>query len=194
MLIVMQQIVNLFHKETQNTPRFVSRCLQMWCEHKSITSSVHFLFCPHQSYTYTLTNSHISKRMQVSTHPLPTDCVFSLSLPLSCTHTLSLPITHIPTHFSQTRFRWFWGDFMVAVLLMVPVKHETFLFPSNHTHMCCLWAVIEDIHRQSETSGWRQLNQARKSCQVLHWATHTHKFAHLSWIFMVYFTLHLALL
>lgn len=68
---------------------------------------------------------------------------------------------------------------MVDVLLMVPVKHKTFLFPPNHTHMRCLWAVIQDIHRQPETSGWRQLYQPAshvRSCTQLHTHTHTHTF------------------
>lgn len=103
--------------------------------------------------------NRLEKITQVNTHPLLSFCLYSLSL----THSLLWPC----------RFRWFWGDFMVAVLLMVPVKHETFLFPPNRTHMHCLWAVIQDIHRQPETRGWRQLYRARKSCQVLHTHIHT---------------------
>lgn len=98
---------------------------------------------------------------------------YTSSLPLTHTSSHTHTFTHIPT-LSQARLRWFWGDFIAAVLLMVPVKHETLLFPPNHTHMHCLWAVIQDIHRQPGTRSWRQLYQARKSCQVLYWSTHIH--------------------
>lgn len=168
MLIAVQQIVNLFHKEMQNTPRFGWKCA-----HFTRRASVkHIIFA---CDSYALTNAfsrlvwmdarnRLEKRMQVNTHPL-----LSFSLSISQPHRHTHTLTHIPTHF--LRFRWFWSDFMVAVLLMVPVKHETLLFPPNHTHMHCLWAVI---HRQPETKAWRQLYQARESCQVLHWATRIH--------------------
>lgn len=152
MLNVVQQIVNSFHKE--------AKWPQIWLKMVALCQTglnqAHQLCLwgrAHESeFGQTEEWKRLGKIPQVTEELLPL----------------------LQTFLQRTSFRWFEGDFIASVLLMVPVKHETLLFTPNHIHMRCLWAVIHNIHRQPETTVWRQLCQACKSCQVLLGVTHRH--------------------
>ena len=174
MLIAVQQIVNLFHREMQNRPRFVAGNLfilkgELKSNNSSSDAMIKYIRT-HKAPNYVAMNLFRAdagvNRIRGKSAGQFTSPSLIQSFPYSSllhAHTHTHTHTHSCT-LSQARFRWFSGDFTAAVLLMVPVKHETLRFPPNHTHMHCLWAAIQNIHRQRATRGWRQLCQAHKSC------------------------------
>lgn len=110
---------------------------------------------------------------------------------------VSFTLTHTNTHsytLSRTRFRWFRGEVSWLPFYWWFPSNMKHFFSHLTTHTCTASGLSFRTYTDSQKQGvgvssTRPASRVR-SCTELH----TYTFTHLSWIFMVCCTLHLALL
>ncbi len=137
------------------------------------TSSVHCqCFLP---FSCCVTHTCVSSHAHSLTH--------SLTLTHTHTHSHSLTVLDTVLHtFLRQGSCGFWGDFIVAVLLMVPVKHEMFLF-AWHTHI--LYAV-SGLSLRTYTDSKKQVVDVGSTRPASHVRSSTELHTHtLTYVFIV---------